>query len=358
MIDIQNLSMTFHHDDGNDLDVLKNVNCHIEKGEVISIIGPSGTGKSTFLRCINKLENPTGGHIIFQGQDLMSPQTDINKVRCKMGMVFQSFNLFEDMTILENVSFAPVTVLKKSRKEADEYSRVLLRKVGMIDKADAYPSSLSGGQKQRVAIARCLAMKPECILFDEPTSALDPTMVGEVLSVMRQLASHGMTMLIVTHEMKFARDVSTRVLFMYGGGILEDGTPEQIFEHPQHDETKAFIRRLRTLHYEINDDKTDLFSVNTDIASFCLKYGIEGKTLKTELAFEEMSMNILSEYKPFTIDISYSELDYSLKMTAVVKGLDHKIMDSADPLSVSIIKGICKEVSETVTPNGLQIVLQ
>jgi len=355
MLEIRNLSKSFINNDGTRLDVLKNVNCHISKGEVVSIIGPSGTGKSTFLRCINNIDRATGGQIIFQGCDLLDPHTDINKVRRKMGMVFQSFNLFKNMTILENVTFGPVKLLGMPREEAVEQGKRLLRQVGLGDKLNVYPNSLSGGQKQRAAIARCLSMNPDCILFDEPTSALDPTMVGEVLSVMRQLASQGMTMLIVTHEMKFARDVSSRVLFMHGGGILEDGSPEQVFDHPKHPETRAFIQRLRSLHYEINDEEADIYSINSDIDAFCLKYGIERKRMSLQLFYEELLFNILKGRRPVEVDITYSEIDYSLEFKVLAKGMTSKVLDSADPVSLSIIKGMSRSITESITPAGLLI---
>ena len=214
MISIKHLSKTFKNPDGSSITVLKDVNCDIQKGEVISIIGPSGTGKSTLLRAINMLEPPTSGEIWVDGENIMAKGYRLDKMRKKMGMVFQSFNLFDHMTVLENITYAPVRLLKLSEEKAREEAMELLKKVGLAQKADVFPDSLSGGQKQRVAIARALAMHPDVILFDEPTSALDPTMVGEVLSVMRQLAKDGMTMLIVTHEMRFARDVSTRIFFM------------------------------------------------------------------------------------------------------------------------------------------------
>jgi len=358
MLDIVDLSMTYYNEDGSIFHAFHDLNCHIDKGEVVSIIGPSGTGKSTFLRCINRLEVPQSGKIIFDGEDILSPKADINRVRRKMGMVFQSFNLFENMTILENVTFGPVTLLGLSKKEAKERGMKLLRAVGMAEKAYEMPSSLSGGQKQRAAIARCLSMKPDCILFDEPTSALDPTMVGEVLSVIRQLASRGMTMLIVTHEMKFARDVSSRILFMYGGGIYEDGTPEQIFEHPQKPETKAFINRLRSLHYEFDSDDSDLYKINTDIEVFCLKYGLDRQKYNLQHLLEELLFNVLENYRPVTVDITYSERDYSLEMKILVKGLDHPLLDKADELSVSIIRGVSNKIIETVTPDGLEITVR
>ena len=242
MISIKHLSKTFTNPDGTQITVLKDVNCEIEKGEVISIIGPSGTGKSTLLRAINMLEPPTSGEIWVDGENIMAKGYHLDKLRQKMGMVFQNFNLFDHLTVLENITYAPTRLLKLPQEEAKKEALELLNKVGLAQKADVYPSSLSGGQKQRVAIARSLAMHPEVILFDEPTSALDPTMVGEVLSVMRQLAKEGLTMLIVTHEMRFARDVSSRIFFMNEGVIYEDGTPQQIFEHPRRSATKALGR--------------------------------------------------------------------------------------------------------------------
>ena len=237
MISVQHLSKSFVNPDGQLLTVLKDVNCEIQSGEVISIIGPSGTGKSTFLRALNLLDPPTGGTILLDGENILKKGYPVHKLRQKMGMVFQSFNLFPHKTVLENVMLAPCQLHNEEPEKAREEGLALLRKVGLAEKAEVYPTSLSGGQKQRVAIARALAMKPEILLFDEPTSALDPTMVGEVLSVIRQLADEGMTMLIVTHEMKFAHDVSTRIFFMYDGYIHEDGSPEQVFENPVHSAT-------------------------------------------------------------------------------------------------------------------------
>ena len=239
MINVENLSKNF----GN-LKVLKNISTTINKGEIISIIGPSGSGKSTFLRCINKLEEPTEGHIYIDGMDLMDKNTDINKIRERVGMVFQHFNLFPNMTVLENLTLSPTMVKKESKEEAEKYALYLLEKVGLSDKANSYPTQLSGGQKQRIAIARALAMKPEVILFDEPTSALDPEMIKEVLDVMRDLAKEGMTMLIVTHEMGFARNVGNRILFMDNGEIIEDCSPRNFFENPTNERIKDFLNKV------------------------------------------------------------------------------------------------------------------
>ena len=239
MINVENLSKNF----GN-LKVLKNISTTINKGEIISIIGPSGSGKSTFLRRINKLEEPTEGHIYIHGMDLMDKNTDINKIRERVGMVFQHFNLFPNMTVLENLTLSPTMVKKESKEEAEKYALYLLEKVGLSDKANSYPTQLSGGQKQRIAIARALAMKPEVILFDEPTSALDPEMIKEVLDVMRDLAKEGMTMLIVTHEMGFAKNVGNRILFMDNGEIIEDCSPKDFFENPTNERIKDFLNKV------------------------------------------------------------------------------------------------------------------
>ena len=239
MTNVENLSKNF-----GDLKVLKNISTTINKGEIISIIGPSGSGKSTFLRCLNKLEEPTEGHIYIDDMDLMDKNTDINKIRERVGMVFQHFNLFPHMTVLENLILSPTIVKKETKEEAEKYALYLLQKVGLSDKANSYPNQLSGGQKQRIAIARALAMKPEVILFDEPTSALDPEMIKEVLDVMRNLAKEGMTMLIVTHEMGFARNVGNRILFMDNGEIIEDCSPKDFFENPTNERIKDFLNKV------------------------------------------------------------------------------------------------------------------
>ncbi len=239
MIDVKHLSKSF----GDHL-VLDDISEHISEGEKLVIIGPSGSGKSTFLRCLNLLETPTAGEIVFDGTVLTDPKVNIDLVRRQMGMVFQHFNLFPNMTIRKNITLAPVRTKLMSQAEADDTATALLRRVGLEEKADAYPAQLSGGQKQRIAIVRALAMKPKLMLFDEPTSALDPEMVGEVLEVMKELANEGMTMVVVTHEMGFAREVGTRVFFMDGGHILEQGTPEQIFSHPQNQRTQDFLSKV------------------------------------------------------------------------------------------------------------------
>jgi polar amino acid transport system ATP-binding protein len=239
MLDIQELHKTFGSNQ-----VLKGITTTIEQGEVVVVIGPSGSGKSTFLRCLNLLEVPTSGKIFFEGTDITDPKNDLYKMREKMGMVFQNFNLFPNMTVLENITLSPTKVKKVAKSAADQLAKQLLNDVGLPDKAKAYPQSLSGGQMQRIAIARALAMEPDVMLFDEPTSALDPEMVGEVLSVMQRLAQQGMTMVIVTHEMGFAKEVADRILFMDQGIIMEEGTPEQLFDHPKNPRTIDFLSKV------------------------------------------------------------------------------------------------------------------
>ena len=239
IIHVSHLKKSFKH-----LEVLKDINVDVREGEVVVIIGPSGSGKSTFLRCLNRLEESSGGEIVIDGIDLTDKKTDINKVRERVGMVFQHFNLFNNMSVLRNLMLAPVDLKKADKAQAEKDAMAMLERVGLADKAKAMPRQLSGGQKQRVAIARALCMKPDIMLFDEPTSALDPEMVGEVLEVMKELARDGMTMAVVTHEMGFAREVADRVIFMDGGIILEEGTPEQIFGNPQNQRTKDFLNKV------------------------------------------------------------------------------------------------------------------
>lgn len=239
MILINNLTKSF----GNN-HVLKGISTEIKDGEVVVVIGPSGSGKSTFLRCLNRLEEADGGEIIFEGMDVNKKDTNIEKVREDMGMVFQSFNLFPHKTVLENITMAPVLVKGEDKKKAEEHAVKLLERVGLADKKDAYPNQLSGGQKQRIAIVRALAMNPSVMLFDEPTSALDPEMVGEVLDVMQQLAKEGMTMVVVTHEMGFAREVGDRILFLDEGLLVEEGTPDEVFNHPKEERTQSFLNKV------------------------------------------------------------------------------------------------------------------
>lgn len=243
MIQINNIHKSYNLG-GKNVEVLKGITKHIKKGEKVVIIGPSGSGKSTLLRCLNLLEKPTSGQIVFEGQDITSPKCNINKMRRKMGMVFQKFNLFPHLTVMQNITLAPVKLKVKTQKEAEEIALDLLKKVGLEDKKDFYPNQLSGGQQQRIAIVRALAMNPDVMLFDEPTSALDPEMVGEVLAVMKGLASTGMTMFVVTHEMNFAREVATRILFVHEGKIIEDKPPIEFFNNPTHPRVKEFLSKV------------------------------------------------------------------------------------------------------------------
>ena len=291
---------------------LKDVNVEIHKGDVISVIGPSGTGKSTLIRCINMLDNPTSGKIFVDGEEITAKGANVSRIRQKMGMVFQHFNLFPHMTVIENIMSAPMDLLGKSKQEAYDKGIELLRKVGLADKALNYPDVMSGGQKQRVAIARALAMEPEIILFDEPTSALDPTMIGEVQAVIRDLAKQGTTMIIVTHEMKFAREICNRVFYMDEGGVYEDGTPEQIFDNPQKERTRQFIRHLKVLEYSIRSKDFDFLSLNTQIEEFGRKHRISQRSIYNIQAYiEEMCMQIIlpqmsSDFE-ILITIEYSE---------------------------------------------------
>ena len=348
------LSITHLKKSYDDFNVLRDITTEVHRGEVISIIGPSGTGKSTFLRCLNLLEQPTGGSIVVDGEDILAKGYPVNRLRQKMGMVFQSFNLFEHKTVLENVIFAPCQLRHEPEETARKEGLALLRKVGLAEKADVYPSSLSGGQKQRVAIARALAMKPDVILFDEPTSALDPTMVGEVLSVIRQLAKEGMTMLIVTHEMKFAHDVSTRIFFMYDGYIHEDGSPEKIFESPVHSATKAFIQRIRKEVFEIDGPDFDFLGMHSAMAAFCHKYGIPEKLETAEQLTDKMLDDVMAQYRPITVRITHSEQSGVTALDFMVEKM------TATPLSDaqrSALSAQCQQVIEEPTKRGFRIKL-
>ncbi len=286
---------------------LKDVTVTIERGDVISVIGPSGTGKSTFIRCLNLLETPTSGDIWVDGVRITDKKCNINAVRRKMGMVFQSFNLFQHMNVIENIMAAPVDLLKTPRREAYEEGMRLLRAVGLADKAENFPDELSGGQKQRVAIARTLAMKPEIILFDEPTSALDPTMVGEVQAVIRDLARQGLTMVIVTHEMHFAREIANRVFYMDEGGIYEEGTPQEIFDHPKREKTVRFIKRVKVFETDITSGNFDFIGFNTRLEEFGRRSGISQRTIyRAQTVFEELCVQIILPAlgEPFALNVS------------------------------------------------------
>ena len=324
------------------------VSVEIKKGEIISIIGPSGTGKSTLLRCLNLLETPTDGEIWVDGQSITQKGANISAVRRKMGMVFQSFNLFSHLTVIENIMLGPVDLLKLSKQEAYDEGIRLLSAVGLAEKALNYPDELSGGQKQRVAIARALAMKPEIILFDEPTSALDPTMVGEVLAVIRSLARDGLTMMIVTHEMKFARDVSTRVFYMDDGGVYEDGPPEQIFDNPQRERTRAFVRRLKTFERIVQSPTFDFIEVSTGIEEFGRRQLLTQRQINNlQLVFEELCVQLLmsrgGEIFPLRFSASVSELDGACEASVSYGGAAFDpFKEQSDELSVKMLLGLVK----------------
>jgi|WetSurMetagenome_2_1015567.scaffolds.fasta_scaffold00013_120 polar amino acid transport system ATP-binding protein len=358
MISVRHLSKKF----GETL-VLKDVNAEIKQGEVISIIGPSGTGKSTFLRCINLLEKPTGGEIIIDGVNLLDKKTNIFKLRQKMGMLFQSFNLFSHLMVIENIMLGPVSLLKMGRQKAFDEGMKLLTTVGLAEKAYAYPEELSGGQKQRVAIARTLAMKPEIVLFDEPTSALDPTMVSEVLAVIRRLAGEGMTMMIVTHEMKFARDVSTRVFYMDDGVIFEEGPPEQIFEQPINDRTRAFIHKIKTFEFEIKSASFDLYHLNAGIEAFGRKHILSEKQIyNIQLVIEELVMNNILPEQGNSVDIlvtvDYSEATGEIKVILNYAGFSYNPFEAGDDeLSIMLVDRLAKERSYSFEDNGNRLEL-
>lgn len=347
-----------------DLTVLKDVNAVINKGDVVSIIGPSGTGKSTFLRCLNLLEKPDGGSITIEGTNLLAPETDVPAIRKKMGMVFQNFNLFENYSVADNLMIGPIKQLGTDPKAAYERAMELLKLVGLQAKADAFPDELSGGQKQRVAIARCLSMKPDIMLFDEPTSALDPTMVSEVLSVIRKLATQGMTMIIVTHEMRFAKDVSTRVFYMDQGVIYESGTPDEIFEHPQLERTKQFIYRIRNFEYNIPNEQYDYVEMISLIEQFSQKYFFSLKRVNNiQLVVEEtlescMACGAEIKEKMFAAGGIHITIEYEEKLNKVkvIFESDQCLntffpTGTDDNLSEVIINGVSDSITEK-TENG------
>ena len=329
---------------------LIDVNTEIHKGEVISIIGPSGTGKSTLLRCMNLLETPTAGEVFIGGKAITAPKADVPALRRKMGMVFQSFNLFNHLSVIENIMAAPVDLLQMPKEKARERGMELLRTVGLADKAENFPDELSGGQKQRVAIARTLAMNPEIVLFDEPTSALDPTMVGEVLSVIRNLAKQGLTMMIVTHEMRFARDVSTRVFYMDEGVIYEEGTPEEIFKNPKKEKTRQFINRLKVFEKHINSHDFDFMAVVSGIDEFGRKQQINQKAiLNLQLAFEELVVQVLVPILGKSFDliftIEFSEESGTVTVRISYGGTEINPLRCMDELSKKLIAGAIKNYS-------------
>jgi len=346
MIEIVNLSKQF----GDEI-VLKGITETVRPGEVVSVIGPSGSGKSTLLRCINLLERPDQGTIRISGEDILAPHADIPRIRQKTGMVFQSFNLFHHLTVLENLTIGPVRILKHPRQDAEKRAYELLKMVGLGGKAGSLPDELSGGQKQRVAIARCLSMNPEIILFDEPTSALDPTMISEVLAVIRRLAADGMTLMIVTHELDFARDVSDRVFYMDDNIIYESGPASQIMDAPCREKTRAFINRLRNFSYEIESPDYDVYAMNAEIDLFCDKHFFSRKMAQfTHLAVEEALMLYFAndEHRAVTLTLSFAEKEGSLKIFFDDDNLTGNFLDEAktdDEIGMTILRGLVHDIT-------------
>ncbi len=356
MIRINHLSKHY-----GDLVVLKDINAEIHKGEVISVIGPSGSGKSTLLRCLNLLEIPTGGSIFIDDIPMLDKKTNISRIRQKMGMVFQSFNLYAHLNVLENLTIGPVKLLGMKRVEADRKAIELLKLVGLAEKVYNFPDELSGGQKQRVAIARCMAMEPEILLFDEPTSALDPTMVSEVLAVIRRLAREGMTMVIVTHEMEFARNISTRSFYMDEGIIYEEGPPEQIFDNPVRGKTRAFIHRIRSMSYNITSRDFDLYAMQGEMEAFCVKHMVSKKITGYVMHLGEEILGMISDFSNVEVSLSFSEKENSLEMVCKNSGAPfNPLAEGAlqDEIGLNLIKARCKSVDYQYENNKNILILK
>ncbi len=328
---------------------LKDVNFVVNAGDVIAVIGPSGCGKSTLLRQINQMERSTAGKIFFKDEEITAPDCRVDLLRQKIGMIFQSFNLFSHLTVIENIMAAPTQLLGLSKREAYEKAQALLQKVGLLQKAFSYPDELSGGQQQRIAIVRALAMEPEILLFDEPTSALDPTMVGEVEAVIRQLAESGATMMIVTHDMTFARRISNRVFYMDEGGIYEDGTPEQIFEHPAKEKTRQFIRHLKVLNISVESRDFDFIGCHTEIEDFGRENDVPGDVVQSLLLlFEELVTQLLLPRLPEPPRVlwtaEYSPKEECVEVSVQYNGERFDVMESDNELSLRIVQGCADNI--------------
>jgi polar amino acid transport system ATP-binding protein len=357
MIEIKHLSKSY-----GDLHVLKDINASIGKGDVISIIGPSGTGKSTFLRCINQLEHPDGGEIILDGKNLLNKDVNLTALRRRMGMVFQSFNLFEQYSVLDNLMLGQIKLLHKEPAEAKKRAMELLHNVGLAEKASAFPEQLSGGQKQRVAIARCLSMDPEIILFDEPTSALDPTMVSEVLGVIKNLAEGGMTMMIVTHEMNFARNVSNRVFYMDQGEIYEQGTPDEIFDNPKRERTRQFINRILCFEYKILNTDYDLYGIQGSVNEFAKNNYFSRKetdhvqhVIEETLNFifdkrTETDIDKISKYNGLTIHLEYEQKNGKISVMFIGDEKLHPLLPEGweESISGKMLKGCTTNINQKI----------
>lgn len=327
---------------------IEDLSTKIYRGDVISIIGPSGTGKSTFLRCINGLEKPTKGHIYINGTDITNPKCDMSKIRRQVGMVFQSFNLFDNLDVLDNVAVPQVQLLGKTREDAERNAMEILELLGMDEKYSSYPDELSGGQKQRVAVARAIAMNPEVLMFDEPTSALDPTRAREVQNIIKLLVERGITILIVTHDMRFAREVSNRVFYMDEGGICEDGTPEQIFDNPVKESTRKFIKHVRTLNITVDSTEFNINEFLDKLSMFAKNCSLERKYIHlTQTMFEELVLvQLVHMRKRFTrikTSISYSQSEHWVEMMLVYGGAEYNPLDEFDKVIDELKKYAIKE---------------
>ena len=364
IIEVKNLCKSF-----NGVEVLKNVNLSVNEGEIISIIGGSGCGKSVFLRCIELLEIPDSGEIYIDGQEITSSNADVDIIRRSMGMVYQKFHLFQHLNVMENLTLAPTKLLQMPKSDAEEKAVEWLKKVGLIAKRYSYPTELSGGQQQRIAICRSLMMNPKIMLFDEPTSALDPTMVGEVLAVMRMLTKNQLTMIIVTHEMNFAREVANRVLFFAEHGIYEQGTPKEIFDNPQKPLTVAFINKLKFFHYEIEDKNFDLMQMQGGIWDFAERYGFDRKkSFNLQLCCEETIYEMMTgcyddgDKVSIIIDIIYSESKNQTEIKISSSGKKYNLLefedDSLDHLGVTIINRIAHDVEYSYEDHLNKITIQ
>ena len=328
--------------------VLNGIDCEIREGEIISVIGPSGCGKSTFLRCLNGLEQPTSGRVLLDGEDIFAQEKRLPQIRSKVGMVFQELNIFGHLDVLDNVTLGPVKIRRMPREQAEQEAVRLLRMVGLGEKLHAMPDELSGGQKQRVEIARCLAMDPEVILLDEATSALDPRMKSEVRSVVRELARQGHTMVIVTHELQFARDISTRVLFMHHGTIVEEGTPAEVFDHPRLALTQVYVHNLRSLVFDIDTPDYDLYKLNAEIEWFCRRNSLGRRYVSLELIVEEMLTKMMPFTGPIHICIHCPEMTKDVSIELEQERFSSRIVgrEGTDEISLMLLQGLCSSIRE------------
>lgn len=357
MITASHLTKTVTNPDGTPLRILDDISFHIAAGEVVSIIGPSGSGKTTLLRTLGMLDRPSSGQILVEGKDILAPSYPLRELHQKLGFVFQQFNLFPHLSVLDNITLALTKVHHMPDTEARQLALDTLAHVSLAEKADAMPATLSGGQQQRAAIARTLVLKPKIILFDEPTSALDPTMVAEVQGVIRLLAKEGMTMLIVTHRMRFARDIASRTFFLHQGHLLEDGTPDQIFRNPQQPETQAFVRQIRTLRFAIASRQFDFYDMMSQIRQFCIRYAIPEKMDPLTHIVEEMLLLLGNYNSPVSIEVNHSELDGITHVAIVHQGetLSPLERPDADELAVMIIRGMSSNIATDLTPDGIRL---